>query len=98
MPRISRYRTNLRQRFPWFLSRWLPKLPADGFTGTSRELWEAMTAKARPFDIIPAPNALVNALDGHAETVTAAGFRIQTRRTATARLVIVERLTVEGAE
>jgi len=93
MSHRQRYRTNLRQRFSWFLSRWLPKLPDDGFTGTSRELWKAMTAKARPFDLIPATNALLNALDEHAATVAAAGFRVRTRRTATARLVIVERLT-----
>ena len=92
MPRINHYRDRLRQRFPWFLARWLAKLPADGWEGTSRELWDAMTTVARPFDLIPAPNALVNALDEHAATVTAAGFRVRARRTARARLVVVERL------
>jgi len=87
----QRYRATLRQRFPWFLTRWLAKLPADGFIGTSRELWEAMTAKARPFDRIPAPNALLNALGEHVATVSATGFRVRARRTARARLVIVER-------
>jgi len=91
MSHRDRYRATLRQRFPWFLSRWLAKLPADGFTGTSRELWEAMIAKARPFDRIPAPNARLVALDEHASMVAAAGFRVRTWRTARARLVIVER-------
>lgn len=92
MSHRQRSQATLRQRFPWFLSRWLAKLPADGFTGTSRELWEAMTAHARPFDRIPAPNALLNALYECSATVTAAGFRVRTRRTARARLVIVELL------
>ena len=89
MPRITHYRDRLRQRFPWFLARWLAKLPADGWEGTGRELWDAMTAVARPFDLIPAPNAL----DEHAGTVAAAGCRVRARRTARARLVVVERLT-----
>ena len=74
--RFIRYREQPRLRFPWFLARWLAKLPADGWEGTSRELWDAMTAVTRPFDLIPAPNALVNALDEHAATVAAAGFAL----------------------
>ena len=92
MPRVNRYREQLRQRFPWFLGRWLAKLPADGWEGTSRELWDAMTAVARPFDRIPAPNALLAAVGEHAATVTAAGWRVRTRRTARARLVVVDGL------
>ena len=94
MPRVNRYREQLRQRFPWFLARWLAKLPADGWEGTSRELWDAMTAAARPFDRIPAPNALLAAIEVYAATVTAAGCRVRARRTARARLVVVERLAV----
>ena len=95
MSHRQRYRVKRRQRFPWFLSRWLAKLPAEGFTGTSRELWEAMTAKARTFDLIPAPNALLIALDEHAGTVAAVGFQVRARRTARARLVVVERLPAD---
>jgi len=37
-----RYRVKLHQRFPWFLSRWLAKLPSDGFIGErSRRFWKA---------------------------------------------------------
>jgi len=39
----------------------------------SRELWEAMKAGSRPFDLIPASNALLNALDEHAANGIAVG-------------------------
>lgn len=90
----QRYQEKLRQRFPWFLSRWLAKLPAAGWQGTSRELWDAMESARRPFDLIPAPNALVNALDEHADRVAAAGFRVRARRTARVRLVVLERIGI----
>jgi hypothetical protein len=91
MSHRERYQERLRQRFPLFLARWLAKLPTQRWEGTSRELWDAMTAVARLFDLIPAPNALVNALDEHADAIADAGFRVRTRRTARARLVVLER-------
>ncbi len=51
-----------------------------------------MTAAARPFDRIPAPDARLAAIGEHVAAVTAAGCRVRARRNATARLVVVVRL------
>ena len=91
MPRINRYRERLAEVFPAFLHLWLAKLSAEGFTGTSAELWDAMDAARKPFDMLPFPNVLLRQLVEHAATVAAAGWRVRTHRTARARLVKLTR-------
>ena len=92
MSRRRRARARLHLRFSWFLRRWLATLPAGGWAGTSRELWRAMDSKRRWLDVIPAPNALLACLRELVGRVAECGFGVRHRRTARARLVIVESL------
>ena len=92
MPRINRFQERIDELFPGILRRWLAKLPADGFTGTTGELWDAMVDVAKPYEAFPQPNALLRTLDAHAGIVTAAGFAVRHHRTARARRVVVDRV------
>jgi len=89
--RINRGQQRIDELFPAILRRWLAKLPAKGFNGTSAELWESMDATRKPFEAFPAPNALLRHLDYHAHILTAAWVAVRHLRTARARLVVISR-------
>ncbi|MSR55700.1 MAG: hypothetical protein EXS09_20825 [Gemmataceae bacterium] len=83
-------------RFQALVLAWLETLPAEGWTGTSKELGVAIASAGATRQYVPRAGAV--AIRAVAAAIQSAGWNMSQERTATARLNVFTRNPVPDAD